>query len=150
MFEAKVRINNQYILKDLLWGQGLRNLNYICDEGLGEDLMSHIEDVFGDEVHDIDEINDYLANKLDVNLFISTHTLLNDLWTINELMEYANKLGYPEAYDKIKKFIASGNSKELWNYLKDNFSNYSLDRVFFEVVDLEDITDVLRGGLNYE
>ena len=150
MFEAKVRINNQYILKDLLWGQGLRNYSYIYDEGLVEDLMFHIEDVFGDEVHEIGEINDYLANKLDVNLFISTHMLLNDLWTINELMEYAKQLDYPKAYDKIEEFIDSDNSEELWNYLKDNFSNYSLDRVFFEVVDLEDITDVLRGGLNYE
>ena len=142
MFEAKVRINNQYILKDLLWGQGLRNLNYICDEGLGEDLMFHIEDIFGDESHDIGEINNYIANKLDVNMFIATHMLLNYLWTIDELMEYANELDYPEAYDKIKKFIDSDNSEELWNYLKYNFSNYSLDRVFFEIVDLEDITDV--------
>ena len=142
MFEAKIRINNQYILKDLLWGQGLRNLNYICDEGLGEDLMFHIEDIFGDESHDIGEINNYIANKLDVNMFIATHMLLNYLWTIDELMEYANELDYPEAYDKIKKFIDSDNSEELWNYLKYNFSNYSLDRVFFEIVDLEDITDV--------
>ena len=141
MFEAKVRINNQYILKDLLWGQGLRNLNYICDEGLGEDLMFHIEDVFGDEVHEIGKINNYLANKLDVNLFISTHILLNDLWTINELMEYAKQLDYPEAHDKIEEFIDSDNSEELWNYLKDNFSNYSLNKVFSEIVDLEDITE---------
>ena len=144
MFEAKIRINNQYILKDLLWGQGLRNLNYICDEGLGEDLMFHIEDVFGDESHDIGEINNYIANKLDVNLFIATHMLLNDLWTIDELMEYAKQLDYPEAYDKIKKFIDSDNSEELWNYLKDNFSNYSLNKVFSEVVNVElkDIVDV--------
>ena len=42
MFEAKIRISNWYILKDLLWGQGLRNYNYICDEGLSEDLMLFI------------------------------------------------------------------------------------------------------------
>lgn len=139
MFEAKIRISNWYILKDLLWGQGLRNYNYICDEGLSEDLMLFIEDIFGDEVHDIGEINDYLANKLDVNLFIATHMLLNDLWTIDELMGYAKQLDYPEAHDKIEKFMASGNSKELWNYLKDNFSNYSLNKVFSEVVNLEDV-----------
>ena len=142
MFEAKIRIRNWYILKGLLWGQGLRNYNYIYDEGLVEDLMFHIEDVFGDEVHDIDEINDYIANKLDVNLFIATHMPLNELWTIDELMEYAKQLDYPKAYDKIKNFIDSDNSEELWNYLKYNFSNYSLDRVFFEIVDLEDIADV--------
>ena len=144
MFEAKIRINNQYILKDLLWGQGLRNLNYICDEGLGEDLMFHIEDVFGDKVHDIGEINNYIANKLDVNLFIATHMLLNDLWTIDELMGYAKQLDYPEAHDKIEEFMASGNAEELWHYLRDNFSNYSLDKVFSEVVsvELEDIIDI--------
>ena len=102
------------------------------------------EDVFGDEAHDIGEINDYLANKLDVNLFIATHMLLNDLWTIDELMGYAKQLDYPEAHDKIEKFMASGNSKELWNYLKDNFSNYSLNKVFSEIVsvELEDIVIV--------
>ena len=134
MFEAKIRISNWYILNDLLWGQGLRNYSYIYDEGLVEDLMFHIEDVFGDKVHGIDEINDYIANKLDVNLFIATHMPLNELWTIDKLMEYANKLGYPEAYNKIKKFIASGNSEELWHYLRDNFSNYSLNKVFSEIV----------------
>lgn len=134
MFEAKVRINNQYILKDLLWGQGLRNLNYICDEGLGEYLMSYIEDIFGDKAHDIGEINNYIANKLDVNLFIATHMLLNDLWTIDELMGFAYQLGYPEAHDKIEEFMASGKAEELWFYLKDNFSNYSLNKVFSEVV----------------
>ena len=141
MFEAKIRISNWYILKDLLWGQGLRNYNYICDEGLSEDLMLFIEDVFGDEVHDIGEINDYLANKLDVNLFIATHMLLNDLWTIDELMGYAYQLGYSEAHDKIEEFMAIRNAEGLWNYLKDNFSNYSLDKVFSEVVNLEDIVN---------
>ena len=120
MFEAKVRIGNWYILKELLWGQGLRNYSYIYDEGLVEDLMSHIEDVFGDEVHDIEEINNYIANKLDVNLFIATHMLLNDLWTIDELMGYAYQLGYPEAHDKIEEYMASGDAEELWNYLKEN------------------------------
>ena len=142
MFEAKVRIGNWYILKELLWGQGLRNYSYIYDEGLVEDLMSHIEDVFGDEVHDIEEINNYIANKLDVNLFIATHMLLNDLWTIDELMGYAYQLGYPEAHDKIEEYMASGDAEELWNYLKENFSNYSLNKVFSEIVDLDDITDV--------
>ncbi len=142
MFEAKIRISNWYILKDLLWGQGLRNYNYICDEGLSEDLMLFIEDIFGDDIHDIGEINDYLANKLDVNLFIATHMPLNDLWTIDELMGYAYQLDYPEAHDKIEEFMASGNAEELWNYLRDNFSNYSLDKVFSEViiVELDDIS----------
>ena len=144
MFEAKIRISNWYILKDLLWGQGLRNYNYICDEGLSEGLMLFIEDIFGDEVHDIGEINDYLANKLDVNLFIATHMLLNDLWTIDELMGYAYQLDYPEAHDKIEEFMASGNAEGLWNYLKNNFSNYSLDKVFSEIisVELEDIVNI--------
>ena len=134
MFEARVRISNWYILKNLLWGQGLSNFNYICDEGLREDLMLFIEDIFGDKAHDIEEINAYLANKLDVNLFIATHMLLNDLWTIDELMGFAYQLGYPEAHDKIEEFMASGKAEELWFYLKDNFSNYSLNKVFSEVV----------------
>ena len=143
MFEAKIRISNWYILKDLLWGQGLRNYSYICDEGLSEDLMFHIEYAFGDEAHDIGEINNYLAN-IDANAFIAIHMPFNDLWTIDELMEYANQLDYPEAHDKIEEFMASGDAEELWSYLKDNFSNYSLDKVFSEVVsvEFEDIVDV--------
>ena len=89
-------------------------------------------------IRDLREDNDLtqreLANKLDVNLFIATHMLLNDLWTIDELMGYAYQLGYPEAHDKIEEFMASGNAEELWNYLKENFSNYSLNKVFSEVV----------------
>ena len=144
MFKAEVEINNECEFEELLWGQGLSNLSYICDEGLGEDLMLFIEDIFGDKAHDIDEINDYIANKLDVNLFIATHMPLNELWTIDELMEYAKQLDYPEAHDKIEEFMASGNAEELWNYLKDNFSNYSLDKVFSEIVsvELEDIIDI--------
>ena len=42
MFEAKIKIGNWYILKDLLWGQGLRNYNYICEEGLSEEVVKYL------------------------------------------------------------------------------------------------------------
>ena len=52
-------------------------------------------------------------------------------------MGYAYQLGYPEVHDKIEEFMASGNDEELWSYLEDNFSNYSLDKVFSEIVGVE-------------
>ena len=144
MFSVAVVVNNECEFEELLWGRGLSNFSYICDEDLGEDLMLFIEDVFGDKVHNIDEINDYLANKLDVNLFIATHILLNDLWDIDELMKFAYQLGYSEAHDKIGEFMASGNDEELWSYLNDNFSNHNLNKVFSVIVsiELDDIVDI--------
>lgn len=139
--DVKVEVNNEFALEDLLWGQGLDTFKTIQNEGLGEALLSHIEELFCDEVPDICDINDYLAYELDENEFIATHTNFDDLADIDTLMEYASELGYFKAHGTIKEAINIGKSKELWDYLVDNYSDYNLDDLFSEInaIDLEDI-----------
>lgn len=139
--DVKVEVNNEFALKDLLWGQGLETFKYVCEEGLGEALLNHIEELFCDMLPDIGEINDYLAYELDENEFIATHTKLDDLADIDTLLQYASSLGYYKAHGTIKEAINIDKSEELWNYLVDNYSDYNLDDLFSEIncIDLDDI-----------
>ena len=139
--DVKVEVNNEFALEELLWGQGLQTLKCIREEGLGEALLSHIEELFCDDIPDICDINDYLAYELDENEFIATHTNLDDLADIDTLMQYAYELDYYKAHGIIKEAINIGKSKELWDYLVDNYSDYNLDDLFSEIncIDLEDI-----------
>ena len=130
---VKVEGNNEFALKDLLWGQGLDTFKRICDEGLGESLMSHIEDIFCDDFPDICDINDYLAYELDDNEYIATHINFDDLVNINTLMSYASDLGYFKAHGIIHEAIVAGKSEELWNYLEDSYSDCNLDGLFSEI-----------------
>ena len=63
------------------------------------------------------------------------------VFDIDTLMQYASELGYFKAHGTIKEAINIGKSKELWDYLVDNYSDYNLDDLFSEVncIDLEDI-----------
>ena len=74
--DVKVEVNNEFALEELLWGQGLDTFKRVCDEGLGESLMSHIEELFCDDFPDICDINNYLAYELDDNEYIATHIKL--------------------------------------------------------------------------
>ena len=139
--DVKVEVNNEFAFEELLWGQGLDTFRAIQNEGLGEALINHIEELFCDDIPDIGNINDYLAYELDENEFIATHTYLDDLADIDTLKEYASELGYFKAHGTIKEAINIGKSKELWDYLLDNYSDYNLDDLFSEIncIDLEDI-----------
>lgn len=136
--DVKVEVNNEFALKDLLWGQGLETFETIQHEGLGEALMNHLEELFCDELPDICSINDYLAYELDENEFIATHTKLDDLLDIDTLKQYASELGYFKAYSTIEEAINIGKAEELWDYLD---SDNNLDEVFTEIndIDLDDI-----------
>lgn len=135
--EVKVEVNNEFALKDLLWGQGYDTFKRFCDEGLGEALLSHIEELFCDELPDICDINDYLAYELDEDEFIATHTFLNELMDLDTLKKYAKDLGYSRAYDKIVEAENNNKDKELWERLEDEYSDYNLDYVFGDLDCLE-------------
>lgn len=135
--EVKVEVNNEFALKDLLWGQGYDTFKRFCDEGLGEALLSHIEELFCDELPDICDINDYLAYELDEDEFIATHTFLNELFDLDTLKKYAKDLGYSRAYDKIVEAENNNKDKELWERLEDEYSDYNLDYVFGDLDCLE-------------
>lgn len=139
--DVKVEVNNEFALKDLLWGQGLETFQRVCDEGLGEALLIELEELFCSDIPDISDINDYLAYEFDENEYIATNTNFDDLADIDTLMEYASELGYFKAHGTIKEAINIGKSKELWDYLQDNYSNIMLDDLFSEIngIDLEDI-----------
>ena len=135
--EVKVEVNNEFALEELLWGQGLQTFNCIREEGLGEALMSHIEELFCDDIPDICDINDYLAYELDENEFIATHTFLNELFDLDTLKKYAKELDYSRAYDKIVEAENNNKGKELWEQLEDEYSDYNLDYVFGDLDCLE-------------
>ena len=135
--EVKVEVNNEFALKDLLWGQGYDTFKRVCDEGLGEALLSHLEELFCDELPDICDINDYLAYELDENEFIATHTFLNELFNLHTLKQYAVDLDYSRAYDKIVEAENNNKGKELWERLEDEYSDYNLDYVFGDLDCLE-------------
>ena len=135
--EVKVEVNNEFALEELLWGQGLDTFKTIQREGLGEDLMSHIEELFCDEMPDICDINDYLAYELDEDDFIATHTFFNELMDLSTLKRYAKDLGYSRAYDKIVEAENHNKGAELWERLEDEYSNYDLNYVFGDLECLE-------------
>lgn len=137
--EVKVEVNNEFALEELLWGQGLDTFKTIQHEGLGEALMSHIEELFFDcnEIMDICDINDYLAYELDEDEFIATHTFLNELMDLDTLKKYAKDLGYARAYDKIVEAENNNKGNELWERLEDEYSDYNLDYVFGDLDCLE-------------
>lgn len=137
--DVKVEVNNEYALKDLLWGQGYDTFKRVCDESLGEALLSHIEELFCDcdYLPDICEINDYLAYELDEDDFIATNTFLNELMDLDTLKEYAKDLGYSRAYDKIVEAENNNKGDELWKRLEDEYSDYDLNHVFGDLDCLE-------------
>ena len=135
--EVKVEVNNEFALKDLLWGQGYDTFKRVCDEGLGEALLSHLEELFCDELPDICDINDYLAYELDENEFIATHTFLNELFDLDTLKKYAKDLDYSRAYDKIVEAKNNNKGKELWEQLQNEYSDCDLNTVFGDLDCLE-------------
>ena len=135
--EVKVEVNNEFALKDLLWGQGYDTFKRVCDEGLGEALLSHLEELFCDELPDICDINDYLAYELDEDEFIATHTFLNELFDLDTLKKYAKDLDYSRAYDKIVEAKNNNKGKELWEQLQNEYSDCDLNTVFGDLDCLE-------------
>lgn len=135
--EVKVEVNNEFALKDLLWGQGYDTFKRVCDEGLGEALLSHLEELFCDELPDICDINDYLAYELDENEFIASNTFFNELLDLDTLKHYAKELDYSRAYDKIVEAENNNKDKELWERLEDEYSDCDLNTVFGDLDCLE-------------
>ena len=135
--DVKVEVNNEFALEELLWGQGLETFKTIQNEGLGEALLSHLEELFCDELPDICDINDYLAYELDEDEFIATHTFLNELMDLDTLKKYAKDLDYSRAYDKIVEAEHNDKGAELWERLEDEYSDYNLDDVFADIDCLE-------------
>lgn len=115
-------------LGDILWGKAYHVYKRIIDEDLGEELLELLEGTFDEP--DILEIYGFLAYELDVNKFIATNTRLCDISSIEALMDYANELGYPKAYNSIKY----SDRTDLWEHLVSNYYEYTLDVLFSKVI----------------
>ena len=123
-----VDIDYNHELGDVLWGKAYNVYKRIIDEDLGDELLELLEGTFDES--DILEIYGFLAYEFDVNKFIATNTRLCDIFSIEALMDYANVLGYPKAFNSIKY----SDRTELWEHLVSNYYEYTLDELFSKVI----------------
>lgn len=126
--KVTIDIDSYEDLGDLLWGKAYRVYKRIIDEDLGEELLELLEGIFDEP--DILEIYGFLAYELDVNRFIATNTRLCDIFSIEALMDYANALGYPKAYNAIKY----SDRTDLWEHLIADYYDYTLDALFSKAI----------------
>lgn len=56
-----IELDNIYDLLENCWGQARQILNEIKDADKDDDLIQHLEDIFGDQTPSLTELNDYLA-----------------------------------------------------------------------------------------
>ena len=126
----RATIDIDYIedLGNVLWGKAYHVYKRIIDEGLGEELLELLENMFDEP--DILEIYGFLAYEFDVNKFIATNTRLCDIFSIEALMDYANALGYSKAYNAIKY----SDRTDLWEHLVANYYDYTLDALFSKAI----------------
>ena len=106
-------VEDGYRLNDLLWGEASFVVRRINKKYLGNILLEELEIIFGEEPN-IADINEYLSSEFDEWDFYARHMFIADLNNFDELLEYANKLNYLDAYDAIK-------AKESWESLMDRY-----------------------------
>ena len=94
---------------------------------LGNSLLDELEITFGEEPN-IADINEYLANEFDEWDFYARHMFIADLNSFDELLEYADRLNYLDAYDaiKAKESWETLNSKYRWHKIRDLFTEFRL------------------------
>ena len=125
-----VEVEDGHELIELLWGEAYFVMKRINQKYLGNTLLDELEIIFGEEPN-IADINEYLANELDEWDFYARHMFIADLNNFDELLEYADKLNYLDAYDaiKAKESWKSLNSKYRWRKIRDLFTEFRLKEV---------------------
>ena len=125
-----VNIENGCELNDSLWGEASFVVRRINQKYLGNSLLDELVIIFGEEPN-IADINDYLASEFDEWDFYARHMFIADLNNFDELLEYADKLNYLDAYEaiKAKESWESLNSKYRWHKIKDLFTEFRLKEV---------------------
>ena len=123
-------VEDGYRLNDLLWGEASFVVRRINKKYLGNILLEELEIIFGEEPN-IADINEYLSSEFDEWDFYARHMFIADLNDFDELLEYANKLNYLDAYDaiKAKESWESLNSKYRWHKIKDLLTEFRLKEV---------------------
>lgn len=125
-----VDVEGGYGLNDLLWGEAFFVVRRINKKYLGKQLLDELEIIFGEEPN-IADINEYLSSEFDEWDFYARHMFIADLNNFDELLEYANKLNYLDAYDaiKAKESWESLMSKYRWHKIRDLFTEFRLKEV---------------------
>ena len=128
--KSVVDVEDGYRLNDLLWGEAFYVVRRINKKYLGSILLEELEIIFGEEPN-IADINEYLANEFDEWDFYARHMFIADLNSFDELLEYADKLNYLDAYDalKAKESWESINCKYRWHKIKDLLTEFRLKEV---------------------
>lgn len=128
--KSVVDVEDGYRLNDLLWGEAFFVVRRINKKYLGNILLEELEIIFGEEPN-IADINEYLANEFDEWDFYARHMFIADLNSFDELLEYADKLNYLDAYDaiKAKESWDSINCKYRWHKIKDLLTEFRLKEV---------------------
>ena len=128
--KSVVDVEGGYGLNDLLWDEAFFVVRRINKKYLGSILLEELEIIFGEEAN-IADINEYLANEFDEWDFYARHMFIADLNNFDELLEYANKLNYLDAYEaiKAKESWESLNSKYRWHKIKDLLTKFRLKEV---------------------
>lgn len=111
--KSVVDVEGGYGLNDLLWDEAFFVVRRINKKYLGSILLEELEIIFGEEPN-LADINEYLSSEFDEWDFYARHMFIADLNNFDELLEYANKLNYLDAYDAIK-------AKESWESLMDKY-----------------------------
>ena len=125
-----VDVKGGYGLNDLLWDEAFFVVRRINKKYLGNILLEELEIIFGEEPN-IADINEYLSSEFDEWDFYARHMFIADLNSFDELLEYANKLNYLDAYDaiKAKESWESLMSKYRWHKIKDLLTKFMLKEV---------------------
>ena len=125
-----VDVKGGYGLNDLLWGEAFFVVRRINKKYLGNSLLDELVIIFGEEPN-IADINEYLANEFDEWDFYARHMFIADLNNFDELLEYADKLNYLDAYEaiKAKESWESLMSKYRWHKIRDLFTEFRLKEV---------------------
>lgn len=128
--KSVVDVEDGYRLNDLLWGEAFFVVRRINKKYLGNILLGELEIIFGEEPN-IADINEYLANEFDEWDFYARHMFIAGLNNFDELLEYADKLNYLDAYDaiKAKESWESLNCKYHWHKIKDLLTEFRLKEV---------------------
>ena len=142
-----VEVNSFDNLLDTCWGQAIDTLKFIDRYALQDELMEHLECLFGDyceEPYSDTQLNDYLAYEFDEYFFVAEHKHIDDIDDLDELEDYASQLDYREALATIREAQHTNKEELLWDYISNNYENYSLEEVFAELTDLDLHTDLIE------
>ena len=128
--KSVVDVEGGYGLNALLWGEAFFVVRRINGKYLGKSLLDELEIIFGEEPN-IADINEYLSSEFDEWDFYARHMFIADLNDFDELLEYANKLNYLDAYEaiKAKESWESLMSKYRWHKIKDLLTEFRLKEV---------------------